>query len=105
MKIAYVLVSRKPTTNNLSYEQLTPGIIRQSELIINTTPLGMFPMVVEAPPIPYEAIGASHCLFDLIYNPDKTIFLQKAEAQGATIKNGLKMLEIQAEESWRIWNE
>lgn len=104
LKIAYVLVSRKPTTNNLSYEQLTPGIIRQSELIINTTPLGMFPMVVEAPPIPYEAIGASHCLFDLIYNPERTLFLQKGAERGATVQNGSDMLKIQAEESWKIWN-
>lgn len=105
LKIAYIFVSRKPAANNLSYEQLTPGIIRQSELIINTTPLGMFPQVVEAPPIPYEALGPTHCLFDLIYNPERSLFLQKGAEQGAAIKNGLEMLTIQAEEAWKIWNE
>lgn len=105
LKIPYIFVSRKPSTHNLSYEQLTPGIVKESGLIINTTPLGMFPQVVEAPPIPYDAIGPQHCLFDLIYNPEKTLFLQKGADRGANIQNGLDMLIIQAEESWKIWNE
>ncbi|MBC7849001.1 MAG: shikimate dehydrogenase [Chitinophagaceae bacterium] len=104
LKIPYVLVSRKPSTNNLSYEQVTEAIVKRSGLIINTTPLGMSPHIVEAPPIPYQAIGSSHCLFDLIYNPAKTLFLTKGEESGAAIQNGLAMLIIQAEESWKIWN-
>lgn len=104
LKIPYIFVSRKPSTHNLSYEQLSSGIVKESGLIINTTPLGMFPHVVEAPPIPYDAIGEHHCLFDLIYNPERTLFLQKGEARGAKVQNGLDMLIIQAEESWKLWN-
>lgn len=104
LKITYLFVSRKPSSTSLSYEQLTPEIIKKSKLIINTTPLGMFPKVIEAPPIPYEAIGTSHCLFDLIYNPERTLFLQKGTEYGAAVQNGLEMLKIQAEEGWKIWN-
>ena len=104
LNIAYTFVSRKPSAKNLSYEQVTDQIINQYRLIINTTPLGMYPKIVEAPPIPYSAIGENHCLFDLIYNPDKTLFLKKGEEQGAMIQNGLEMLKIQAEEAWIIWN-
>ena len=74
-------------------------------LIINTTPVGMYPAVDEAPPIPYEGLNESHYLFDLVYNPEKTLFLQKGEERGAAIKNGQDMLIIQAEESWKIWNQ
>jgi shikimate dehydrogenase len=74
-------------------------------LIINTTPLGMYPQADQYPDIPYEFITSKHLLYDLIYNPAKTSFLQKGENRGATIKNGQEMLELQAEESWRIWNE
>ena len=104
LKIPHIFVSRKPSTHNLSYEQLTPGIVKESGLIINTTPLGMYPQVVEAPPIPYEAIDSNHCLFDLIYNPERTLFLQKGAERGAKVQNGEDMLMIQAEESWKIWN-
>ncbi|MBL7740460.1 MAG: shikimate dehydrogenase [Chitinophagaceae bacterium] len=98
-------VSRKPSVHNYSYEQLTPALIADHTLIINTTPLGTFPAVNEAPPLPYEALTHQHYLFDLVYNPAKTLFLQKGEEKGAVIKNGYDMLVIQAEESWRIWNE
>jgi shikimate dehydrogenase len=103
--IAFKHVSRKPSVNNYSYEQLTHRVITDYTLIINTTPLGSFPAINEAPPIPYEALTASHFLFDLIYNPEKTLFLKKGEAKGAAIKNGYEMLVIQAEESWKIWND
>jgi shikimate dehydrogenase len=73
-------------------------------LVINTTPLGMYPKIEELPPLPYGALGSQHYLFDLVYNPAKTLFLQNGEAQGAVIKNGQDMLVIQAEESWKIWN-
>lgn len=104
LNIGYKLVSRKPSTHNLSYEQVTPAVINEHKLIINTTPLGMYPRVVEAPPIPYEALGGEHCLFDLIYNPERTLFLQKGAEQGAAVQNGWEMLVIQAEESWKIWS-
>ncbi len=79
--------------------------MQEYTLIINCTPLGMYPNIVEAPQIPYHALTDKHYLFDLIYNPEKTLFLQKGEEQGAAIKNGYEMLVLQAEESWRIWNE
>ena len=103
--IRYRNVSRKPSVNNYSYEQLTPAIIADHPLIINTTPLGTYPAVNEAPPLAYEAITPHHYLFDVVYNPEKSLFLQKGEERGAAIKNGYDWLVIQAEESWRIWNE
>lgn len=105
LKIACRFVSRKPSNRALSYEQLTPAIMSEYKLIVNTTPLGMFPHIVEAPPIPYETLQPEHALYDLIYNPAKTLFLQKGEQAGARIKNGMDMLIIQAEESWKIWNQ
>jgi shikimate dehydrogenase len=105
LEIDFNYVSRKPSVNNYSYNQLTPGIITDHSLIINTTPLGLYPAVNEAPPIPYEALTANHYLFDLVYNPEKTLFLRMGEERGAAIKNGYEMLVIQAEESWKIWNE
>lgn len=104
LAISHHYVSRKPSAQSFSYEQLTPLIMKEYTLIINCTPLGMYPNVVEAPPIPYHALSDKHYLFDLIYNPEKTLFLQKGEEQGAAIKNGYEMLVLQAEESWRIWN-
>jgi shikimate dehydrogenase len=105
LKIAFKHVSRKPSAKNYSYEQLTDDLMRDYTLIINCTPLGMYPNIVEAPPIPYRALDSRHFLFDLIYNPEKTLFLQKGEEQGAAIKNGYEMLVLQALESWRIWND
>jgi len=104
LNISYKYVSRKPSAKNFSYEQLTDALMQEYTLIINTTPLGMHPNVVEAPPIPYHALNQKHYLFDLVYNPAKTLFLQKGEDQQAVIKNGYEMLVLQAEESWRIWN-
>jgi len=90
--------------STLTYDDLNETIIRSHNVIINTTPLGMYPSVESCPPIPYQHITSQHYLFDLVYNPAKTLFLQKGEERGATIRNGLEMLIIQAEESWRIWN-
>jgi shikimate dehydrogenase len=103
--IQYKHVSRKPSPNNITYEQLTPAILKENQLIINTTPVGMFPNVNEFPLLPYESITPGHFLFDLIYNPEKTVFLKKGEEKGAIIQNGYDMLVYQAEESWKIWNE
>jgi shikimate dehydrogenase len=104
LNIAVKYVSRKPSVNNYSYEELTPAVIKDHTVIINTTPLGMYPAVNEAPPVPYDVLTPGHYLFDLTYNPAKSLFLQKGEERGAAIKNGYEMLVIQAEESWRIWN-
>jgi shikimate dehydrogenase len=105
-RIPYHLVSRKPQSPDIySYSELTALIIREHPLIINTTPLGMYPDVESCPDIPYEAIDSRHLLIDLVYNPLKTLFLQKGEQSGATCLNGLAMLHIQAERSWQIWNE
>jgi len=103
-RIGYRTVSRQPSVKNLSYDQLTPALIDKHELIINTTPVGMYPKINEAPPLPYETITSKHFLFDLTYNPEKTLFLKKGEDQGATIQNGYDMLVYQAEESWAVWN-
>lgn len=104
LKIPYKLVSRQKEKGQFSYEDLNDSIIKDYPLIINTTPVGMFPQVHEAPPIPYSAITSAHLLFDLIYNPEKTLFLQRGEAQGAAICNGYQMLLLQAEAGWKIWN-
>jgi shikimate dehydrogenase len=105
LEIPYKLVTRKPHPGNLLFSDLTPHDIKKHRLIINTTPLGMTPNIKECPPIPYEAITDQHLLFDLIYNPEKTLFLEKGEQQGAVIKNGFEMLVLQAEKSWEIWND
>jgi shikimate dehydrogenase len=103
--IEHAIVSRKLREGStLTYPSLTPDIMLSHTVIINTTPLGMYPAVDEAPSIPYELITPDHYLYDLIYNPEKTTFLKKGEERGATIKNGADMLKIQAEENWRIWN-
>jgi len=101
--IAYVHVSRKPSFNSLSYEQITPELLAGYPLLINTTPLGMYPNTTEAVPIPYDAITERHYLYDLVYNPATTLFLQKGKEKGASIKNGYDMLVLQSEQSWRIW--
>ncbi|MBC7721281.1 MAG: shikimate dehydrogenase, partial [Pedobacter sp.] len=91
--------------NYLVYEDLNAGIIEEYSIIINTTPLGTFPKVEEAPNLPYHLFTPKHYLFDLVYNPAETKFLKLGKAQGATIKNGYDMLVLQAEENWKIWND
>jgi len=102
--ITFTVVTRKPLEGGILFKDLTQKNIKDNLIIINTTPLGMAPHVDEYPPIPYEAITDDHLLYDLVYNPEKTIFLQKGEEKGATIKNGLEMLILQAEKSWEIWS-
>ncbi len=104
MGIAYQLVSRKPAPGVLSYDSLDAGVIAAHSLLINTSPVGMYPQVEEAPSLPYEAITSKHHLYDLIYNPAETKFLTLGARQGATIQNGLEMLHIQANASWDLWN-
>jgi shikimate dehydrogenase len=104
--IENLIVSRNksPHDDRITYEELNQQILETYTLIINCTPLGMAPKTGDCPPIPYQWIGKEHYLFDLVYNPAKTLFLQKGELSGARIKNGADMLMIQAEASWAIWN-
>ncbi len=101
--IDFKVVTRKPVNDNLLFDDLKPHHIKQYPLIVNCTPVGTSPNVNECPPIPYEAITDKNLLYDLIYNPEKTLFLQKGEEKGATIKNGHEMLILQAEKGWEIW--
>jgi shikimate dehydrogenase len=99
-----VYVSRTAREGILTYDDLTPEVMAEYKVIVNTTPLGMYPKVDACPPIPYEYLTPGHLLYDLIYNPDVTTFMKKGRAHGAEVKNGLEMLLLQAFESWRIWN-
>jgi len=105
LKIDCTTVSRKKHNRaTFMYADLDRSVMEKYKLIINTTPLGTFPDVNDSPEIPYQYLSDRHLLYDLVYNPAKTLFLQKGQEQGAAIKNGYEMLLIQAEESWRIWN-
>ena len=106
LDISFKIVSREKTSGNYTYEEINANgpEIEASNLIINTTPLGMHPNESAMPPLSTEHITRDHYVYDLIYNPARTQFLQKAEIRGATIKNGLEMLHVQAEKSWTIWN-
>lgn len=103
--ISFYYVSRNHQQREgcLRYEEIDDRLISTHQLIINTTPTGMYPNIHEAPPIPYPSLTPGHFLFDLTYNPEKTLFLQQGESRGAAIQNGYDMLVIQAEESWKIW--
>lgn len=104
--IGYEVVSRQlHEGSTITYDQLTPELVGQHTLIINTTPLGTYPNIDEQPPLPYKALTAQHLLYDLVYNPATTRFMQQGQQQGATVKNGYDMLVGQAEAAWRIWNE
>ena len=105
LNISFKFVSRTPKNNQtISYESLDKSIIEKSHLIINCTPLGTFPETGKSPNIPYQFLSNKHFLYDLIYNPPISAFLQKGKNVGAIIKNGEKMLELQADKSWEIWN-
>lgn len=99
----YFVSSSKKQSQTFSYSELNDYIFNAFHLIVNTTPLGMFPNINAYPDIPYQFIGAQHLCYDLIYNPIETLFLKKAKEQGATTINGLSMLQLQAEKSWEIW--
>lgn len=102
--IEFLKVSRHPKRKKeISYKKLTKKVLMKHTILVNCTPLGTFPKVSQKPDIPYEFLTDQHLLYDLIYNPEKTAFLQEGEQRGAQIKNGLEMLELQAEESWKIW--
>lgn len=97
-------VSRTAAPGRFRYEDLTPEIIAGHLVIVNTTPLGMWPDVESCPALPYHLLGPEHLCYDLVYNPDPTVFMQRSAAQGAITTGGLAMLELQAIESWKIWN-
>ena len=103
--IRFSIVSRDCTKGNLTYDDLSPEVIAGNTLIINTTPVGMYPHHEQAPDILYEELGENHFLFDLVYNPERTLFVEKGAARGAHTLSGLDMLYAQAEAAWKIWNE
>ena len=102
--IQYQFVSRSDEGGRLLYSQLTENHLKEHTLIVNCSPVGTYPNVNDAPKIPYEFITDKHFLYDLIYNPEVTAFLQRGKERGAIVKNGLEMLELQAERSWELWN-
>ena len=104
--IDVLFASRNPVDNSsILYTEITEEIMHSHPLIINTTPLGMFPDITSCPPIPYQFLTECNFLYDLVYNPPLTIFLNKGSEQGARIQNGEKMLYLQAEESLKIWED
>ena len=98
-------VSRTARFGKLTYEELNAEIIKEYTVIVNCTPVGMYPKVDACPDIPYEAITSEHLLYDLLYNPNITLFMKKGEAKGAVTKNGLEMLLLQAFAAWEIWQK
>ncbi|WP_297765979.1 shikimate dehydrogenase [uncultured Muriicola sp.] len=103
--INYHFVSRNPENEQWGYQMLNQKQMEQHTLIINCTPLGTYPRLTEKPSIPYAFIGVDHLMYDLVYNPEKSAFLQEGEQRGATICNGLPMLQYQAQKAWEIWQE
>lgn len=103
LEIFYQLVSRKKQKDYLTYNSLSATKFKDYRLVINTTPLGMSPNYQTCPDLPYDATTDQHFFYDLVYNPAETLFLKKGAQQGASIKNGLEMLILQAEKSWNIW--
>lgn len=100
-----VFVSRYQRPDTIQYESITPDVIKEYNVIINCTPLGMYPNVEQCPNLPYEAMDGHNILYDLIYNPDETLFMKRGAQYGANVKNGLEMLLLQAFASWEFWNE
>ena len=104
MGIEPTYVSRSPREGQLSYADLTPELMAEYQVIVNATPLGMWPKTDAAPEIPYVSLTPNHVCFDLVYNPEQTKFMELAAGHGARVKNGLEMLHLQAIAAWKIWN-
>lgn len=102
--IDFAHVSRNPLRNQLHYSELSHHHFQEFQLIVNCSPVGTYPNVDEKPLLPYQYLNENHILFDLIYNPSETAFLREGKKRGATIQNGLPMLQFQAEKAWEIWN-
>ena len=105
MGFKILFVSRTKKENTITYSELTPDILLKNFLIVNTTPLGTYPNIEEAPDIPYQAITSGHLLFDLTYNPEQTTFMKLGLLKQASVSNGLKMLEFQAQKAYEIWKK
>lgn len=103
--IEWTYVSRTPAPGRLTYSELTPQLMEHYQVIVNCSPVGMFPRVDACPDIPYQLLTSRHLLYDLVYNPQETLFLKRGAEHGAAVKNGLEMLHLQALASWRFWNE
>ena len=104
MGIESIVVSRTKKQNFITYEELDRNIILKSQIVINCTPLGTYPNINENPNIPYKYLNKNHLCYDLIYNPNESQFIKKSKTNNAKTINGLNMLKIQADESWKIWN-
>jgi shikimate dehydrogenase len=105
MGIEPLYVSRNGSNNGITYQDLTEEVMQRHDLIVNTTPLGMLPNVETVAPIPFKWVNVQHYLYDLVYNPIETMFLHLGKERGATVKNGMDMLYLQAEKGWEIWNQ
>ena len=103
--IPFKIVSRNPAAGQINYTGINAALLQKYPLLVNTTPLGTAPDIMEAPPLPYHLLTPQNSLFDLVYNPAQTAFLAQGSARGCAIQNGLPMLRIQAEESWKIWQQ
>ena len=99
-----LFVSRYQRPGMIQYEQITPEMIQEYNVIVNCTPVGMYPQVDTCPQLPYKAMSTHNLLYDLIYNPDETLFMKRGKEKGASVKNGLEMLLLQAFASWEFWN-
>lgn len=102
--LSWTYVSRTPAQGRLTYADLTPQVMQDYQVIVNCSPVGMYPRVDACPDIPYHLLTPRHLLYDLVYNPQETLFLRRGAEQGATVKNGLEMLHLQALASWEFWN-
>ena len=100
-----LFVSRSAREGMITYEEVTAEVLKEYEVIVNCSPVGMYPHVDECPALPYEAMNENHLLYDLVYNPLETLFMKKGAEQGATVKNGLEMLHLQAIASWKFWEK
>ena len=100
-----VFVSRYERPGTIQYKSITPEVVKEYNVIVNCTPVGMYPKTEECPDLPYEAMDSHTILYDLIYNPDETLFMKRGAQYGAEVKNGLEMLLLQAFASWEFWHE
>lgn len=105
LNVSYLLVSRSRKKGDLTYAQVDPELLRTHPLVIQATPLGMWPQTDRCPQLPYDALGPQNRLYDLVYNPPLTLFLKKGRQQGAQVKNGEEMLILQADRAWEIWEK
>jgi len=103
--VDYKLVSRQKSDNQFTYSDINEYVLRHFKLIVNTTPLGTFPDINQAPDLPYEYLNKEHLLYDLVYNPAETLFLKKGQQKNVAVLNGHRMLLLQAEKSWELWNK